>query len=985
MPISFLSRRCHINERVVSSCWRKLGPLSTLKRSTLLTPTRSLAYHHQGVEKNIVRLGVCFSNHGCSSRLGQRASTNWLRSASWLSRRTLFLQSLAGELARVTCTVAAEPIAKEEMAKEVPKEIFLKDYEKPDYYFETVHLNFALGEEHTIVHSNISVVSHPEGGANAPLKLDGVDVKLRSLKVNGEDVKDGGYSLSAKQLILHRPPSTPFKLEITTEIEPQNNTTLEGLYKSTGNFCTQCEAEGFRRITFYQDRPDVMAKFTTRIEADKSLYPVLLSNGNLIEQGDLSEGRHYALWEDPFKKPCYLFALVAGQLASRDDEFTTCSGRKVSLRIWTPAQDIPKTVHAMYSLKAAMKWDEEVFGREYDLDLFNIVAVPDFNMGAMENKSLNIFNSRLVLASPETASDADYAAILGVIGHEYFHNWTGNRVTCRDWFQLSLKEGLTVFRDQEFSSDMGSRAVKRIADVVRLRISQFPQDAGPMSHPVRPHSYIKMDNFYTVTVYEKGAEVVRMYQTLLSKKGFRKGMDLYFERHDSQAVTCDDFYAAMRDANTANLANFGLWYSQSGTPILTIYTSYDASAHTFQLKCRQEIPPTAGQPTKEPMLIPLAIGLLGSKGQDLPLTSVYDGASLKSLKDDCGNGVTTVVLRVEKAEQEFIFTDILERPVPSLLRGFSAPVRLVSDVADEDLLFLLAHDSDEFNRWEAGQTIGRKLILSLVSALQQGKELFINKDFVNGLRSTLCNSSLDKEFIAKAITLPAESELMDLMEVADPDAVHTARRFVVKQIASSLRQEFLDAVNTNRSNEVYEFNHESMARRALKNVSLGYLASLNEPETIQLALNEYNTATNMTEQIAALAAIAQNPGELRTEVLSKFYEQWQKDSLVTNKWLALQALSDIPGNVKNVEALLDHPAFDMKNPNKVYSLVGGFCGSAVNFHAKDGLGYRFLGDMVLKLDKINPQVASRMVSAFSKWKKFDLHRQELAKWIHMGR
>lgn len=904
-----------------------------------------------------------------------------LGSSAWISGRAHLLRGFTGELAKVTCTVAAKPLSTEskgDTMKETPQEIFLKDYKEPDYFFETVHLNFILGEERTIVQSTISVRSRSEG-VYSPLTLNGVDVKLLSMKVNGEDVKAEGYTVTSRHLVLLHPPSTMFKLEIVTEIEPQNNTSLEGLYKSTGNFCTQCEAEGFRKITFYQDRPDVMAKFTTRIEADKSLYPVLLSNGNLVEQGDLSEGRHYVIWEDPFKKPCYLFALVAGQLASRDDVFTTCSGRKVALRIWTPAQDVPKTAHAMYSLKAAMKWDEEVFGREYDLDLFNIVAVPDFNMGAMENKSLNIFNSRLVLASPETATDADYAAILGVIGHEYFHNWTGNRVTCRDWFQLSLKEGLTVFRDQEFSSDMGSRAVKRIADVVRLRISQFPQDAGPMAHPVRPHSYIKMDNFYTVTVYEKGAEVVRMYQTLLSKQGFRKGMDLYFERHDGQAVTCDDFFAAMRDANSANLANFALWYSQSGTPVLTVRTSYDPDAHTLQLTCRQEIPPTPGQPSKEPMLIPLAVGLLGSQGQDLLLTSVYDGESLKSLKSESGDGMTTVVLRVEKAEQEFVFMDIPEQPVPSLLRSFSAPVRLISDLTDENLLFLLAHDSDEFNRWEAGQTMARKLILSLVSSVQRDEKLVIDSVYVNGLRSILCDSTLDKEFVAKAITLPAESELMDLMIVADPDAVHTVRRFVVKEIASRLRQEFLDAINANRSNEAYAFDHESMARRALKNIALGYLASLNEPETTELALNEYKVATNMTEQIAALAAIAQNPGDLRTEVLSKFYEQWKRDSLVINKWLALQAMSDIPGNVKNVKNLLDHPAFDMKNPNKVYALVGGFCGSAVNFHAKDGSGYQFLGDMVLQLDKINPQVASRMVSTFSKWKKFDSCRQELAK------
>ncbi|KAH7440983.1 hypothetical protein KP509_03G019600 [Ceratopteris richardii] len=945
-------------------------PTLSIRHGCTLSPPR--------LGQEIVKFNSASRYGNCGRKFTHRITAKWLRSSFWVSQRALFLQSLAGDCRKVTCTVASEPAVKEEMAKESPKEIFLKDYKLPDYYFDTVNLDFILKEEHTLVHSKIHVISRQ--GTLSPLRLDGVDVKLLSIRINSKDVKEGeDYSLSSKHLILHHPPAAQFVLEITTEIEPQNNTALEGLYKTTGNFCTQCEAEGFRRITFYQDRPDVMAKFTTRIEADKSLYPVLLSNGNLIEQADLPDDRHYAVWEDPFKKPCYLFALVAGQLVSRDDEFVTCSGRKVALHIWTPAQDISKTAHAMYSLKAAMKWDEEVFGREYDLDLFNIVAVPDFNMGAMENKSLNIFNSRLVLASPETATDADYAAVLGVIGHEYFHNWTGNRVTCRDWFQLSLKEGLTVFRDQEFSSDMGSRAVKRIADVLRLRISQFPQDAGPMAHPVRPHSYIKMDNFYTVTVYEKGAEVVRMYQTLLGKKGFRKGMDLYFERHDGQAVTCDDFYAAMRDANNANLANFKLWYSQAGTPVLTVSTSYDAAARTFRLKCRQEIPPTPGQPTKEPMLIPLALGLVSPKGKDLAVTSVHDGESLKFLKDEHGNGVTTVVLRVEKAEQEFVFADIPERPVPSLLRNFSAPVRLVSDISDEDLLFLLAHDSDEFSRWEAAQTMGRKLILSLVSSVQQGKELVMNKHFVNGLRSILCDSSLDKEFVAKALTLPTEAEIMDLMEVADPDAVHTARRFAVKEIASSLRKELFDAVTNNCSNEAYVFNHENMARRALKNVSLGYLASLNELEATGLALNEYNTATNMTEQIAALAAIAQNSGDLRTETLSKFYEQWQKDSLVTNKWLALQAMSDIPGNVKNVEALMDHPSFDIKNPNKVYSLVGGFCASAVNFHAKDGSGYNFLGDIVLKLDELNPQVASRMVSAFSKWRKFDPHRQALAK------
>ncbi|XP_040985936.1 puromycin-sensitive aminopeptidase isoform X5 [Juglans microcarpa x Juglans regia] len=890
-----------------------------------------------------------------------------------------------------------------------PKEIFLKDYKMPDYYFDTVDLKFLLGEEKTIVSSKITVSPRVEG--SYPLVLNGHDLKLVSIWINSKELKEGEYQLDSRHLTLPSPPSGAFTLEIVTEIYPQKNTSLEGLYKSSGNFCTQCEAEGFRKITFYQDRPDIMAKYTCRIEAEKSLYPVLLSNGNLIEQGDLEGGRHYALWEDPFKKPCYLFALVAGQLESRDDIFVTRSGRKVSLRIWTPAQDVPKTAHAMYSLKEAMKWDEDVFGLEYDLDLFNIVAVPDFNMGAMENKSLNIFNSKLVLASPETASDADHAAILGVIGHEYFHNWTGNRVTCRDWFQLSLKEGLTVFRDQEFSSDMGSRTVKRIADVSKLRNYQFPQDAGPMAHPVRPHSYIKMDNFYTVTVgfvnlhlyilipvgyefsgkmsncslfmfllqvYEKGAEVVRMYKTLLGSQGFRKGMDLYFKRHDGQAVTCEDFFAAMRDANGADFANFLQWYSQAGTPSVKVSSSYNAEAHTFSLKFSQEVPPTPGQPVKEPMFIPVAVGLLDSTGKEIPLSSVYHDGTLQSVASN-NQPVYTTVLRVTKKEEEFVFSDVFEQPVPSLLRGYSAPIRLESDLTDSDLFFLLAHDADEFNRWEAGQVLARKLMLNLVADFQQNKPLVLNQNFVDGLRSILSDSSLDKEFIAKAITLPGEGEIMDMMEIADPDAVHAVRTFIRKQLALELKAELLTTVEKNRSSEEYVFNHPNMARRALKNVALAYLALLEDPKYTELALHEYRTATNMTEQFSALVAIVQNPGKTRDDVLADFYSKWQHDFLVVNKWFALQAMSDIPGNVENVRSLLNHPAFDMRNPNKVYSLIGGFCGSPVNFHAKDGSGYKFLGEIVLQLDKLNPQVASRMVSAFSRWRRYDETRQNLAK------
>ncbi|XP_071733838.1 puromycin-sensitive aminopeptidase-like isoform X2 [Rutidosis leptorrhynchoides] len=859
---------------------------------------------------------------------------------------------------------------------DAPKEIFLKDYKLPDYYFDTVDLSFSLGEEKTIVRANISVIPRVDG-VTCPLVLDGVNLKLISVKINGNQLQEGDFELDSRHLILTSPPSVNFILETVTEILPQKNTSLEGLYMSSGNFCTQCEAEGFRKITFYQDRPDIMAKFTCRIEADKSLYPVLLSNGNLIEQGDLEGGKHFALWKDPFKKPSYLFALVAGQLESRDDTFTTCSGRKVDLRIWVPLVDLPKTEHAMYSLKAAMEWDVDVFGREYDLDVFNIVSVPDF-LGAMENKSLNIFSSKLVLASPETATDADYAAILGVIGHEYFHNWTGNRVTCRDWFQLSLKEGLTVFRDQEFSSDMGSRTVKRIGDVSRLRTYQFSQDAGPMAHPVRPHSYIKMDNFYTATVYNKGAEVVRMYKTLLGSQGFRKGMDLYFERHDGQAVTCEDFFAAMRDANNADFANFLLWYSQAGTPSVNVTSSYNAEARTFSLKFSQTVLPTPGQPIKEPMSIPVAVGLVNSSGKDMPLSSIYHEGKLESVSSG-GQLVYTTVLRVTKGEEEFVFSDVSEKPTPSLLRGYSAPIRLQSDLTDDDLFFLLAHDSDEFNRWEAGQILARKLMLHQVVNFQSDNPLVLDPQFVHGIKCIILDSSLDKEFIAKAITLPGEGEIMDMMEVADPDAVHAVRSFIKKQLAFELKQEFLNLVDENRSTEKYEFNDVNMARRALKNTVLGYLACLEDKETNELVLNEYKNATNMTDQFSALAAIAQKPGKARDEALANFYNQWQNDYLVVNKWFALQSSSDIPGNVENVRKLLSHQSFDLKNPDKAFSLIGGFRASLVNFHAKDGSGYKFLGELVVQLDKLNPQVASGMVSAFSRWKRFDETRQNLAK------
>ncbi|CAJ2636360.1 unnamed protein product [Trifolium pratense] len=628
---------------------------------------------------------------------------------------------------------------------------------------------------------------------------------------------------------------------------------------------------------------------------------------------------------------------------------------KLSLKIWTPAEDLPKTAYAMYSLKAAMKWDEDVLTLEYDLDLFNIVAV-DFKIGAMENKSLNIFNSLVVLASPETATGADYALIFGVIGHEYFHNWTGNRVTCRDWFQLSLKEGLTVFRDQEFSSDMRNRTVKRVGDVSRLRHYQFPQDAGAMAHPVRPHSYIKMDNFYTgkqASLFLEGLKLFECTKPCWEVKGSEKFS------YCGKAVTCEDFYAAMQDANDADFANFLLWYSQAGTPLVKVNTSYNPEGHTFSLKISQEIPPTPGQSVKEPMFIPIAVGLLDSTGKDIPLSSIYHNGALQPVSSN-DESVTTTILRVTKKEEEFVFTDIFERPVPSLLRGYSAPVRLEADLTDDDLFFLLANDSDEFNRWEAGQILARKLMLSLVNDFQHNKPLVLNSRFVDGFKRILCDSSLDKEFVAKVITLPGEGEIMDMMEVADPDAVHTVRSFINKQLASELRSEFLSIVENNRSSEEYVFDDSNMARRALKNVALAYLASLEDQEFTNLALQEYKTATNMTEQLAALASVAQNPGKTRDDVLPDFYDKWQNDYLVVNKWFYLQALSDIPGNVENVRKL--------------------FLSVTCELPCKGWVGLRFLANIVLQLDKINPQITSEMVSNhFSTWRRFDDIRQKLAK------
>ncbi|QDZ17935.1 alanyl aminopeptidase [Chloropicon primus] len=874
-------------------------------------------------------------------------------------------------------TVAEGNVAKGEEPA-TPAAIYLKDYQEYPYSIADLTMTFDLGEEKTTVHSVCRMSS--KSGSSVPMMLNGdASLELKGLYVDGKPLVEGvDYDLSEKELLIKSPPSGDFVLGCITDIEPQNNTSLNGLYKSDGNFCSQCEAEGFRCITYYPDRPDVMTKFTVKIVGDKEKYPVLLSNGNLVAEGDLEGGKHYAVWVDPWKKPAYLFALVAGQYVALEDKFTTKSGRVVDLRIYTAAHNSHKTQHAMDSLKHAMKWDEDRFRLEYDLDLFNIVAADDFNMGAMENKSLNVFNSRLVLASPETATDFDYNRIEGVIGHEYFHNWTGNRVTCRDWFQLSLKEGLTVFRDQEFSSFMNSAPVKRIDDVMIVRSRQFAEDAGPMAHPVRPASYMKIDNFYTLTVYDKGAEVIRMYHTLLGEEGFQKGIDLYFERHDGQAVTTDDFYKAMEDANNTSLGSFKLWYSQAGTPTLKVTTEYNEGDKTFTLNCSQELPVTPDMTQeKKPQLIPIKIGLVSPDGKDLVLTSVQDSTGSET---SIGNA-TTYVLKMTEMSQSFTFKNVPVKPTPSVLRNFSAPVKLEMEQSSEELKFLLSNDSDEFNKWEAGQRLITNLIFDLLKSHQSGQELQMDNSVTEAFGQVLTDDSLDKEFRAYAMELPSTEELADKIPKANPVDIHKVRNFVLKSLAAGLKDKFLQIYNANNVKGAYKPDREGKSRRSIRNCALSYLGKLADSDAeIKALLNtSFKEASNMTDQMAALGAICGNAGEDRENALKSFYTQWSNEPLVMLKWLGLQAGSNIEGNLKVMKELLEHPAFDIKNPNKVYSLVGGFTRSAVNFHAADGSGYEFLADLVIKLDKLNPQVAARMVGPFTKYKKYDDARQALMK------
>ena len=846
------------------------------------------------------------------------------------------------------------------MRTDTPQTIYRKDYSPPSYLVDTVELGFDLDPQRTIVTSRLTMTRNP-ASPQREIELYGEKLELVALRMNGKPLGKGEFRIDDKLLRIPDAPDAVV-LEIETICSPVENTTLNGLYVSNGNFFTQCEAEGFRAITFFPDRPDVMARYTVMLRADKQQYPVLLSNGNLIEQGELGDGRHYAKWEDPFKKPSYLFALVAARLVCQEERFRLADGRDALLQVWVEEGNLDKTDYAMQSLKNSIRWDEERFGLELDLDRFMIVAVSDFNMGAMENKGLNIFNTKFVLANSRVATDTDYAGIEAVVGHEYFHNWTGNRVTCRDWFQLSLKEGLTVFRDQEFSGDMigtdSGRAVNRIDQVRTLRQAQFPEDAGPMAHPVRPDSFVEINNFYTVTVYEKGAEVVRMYQTLLGREGFRKGMDLYFERHDEQAVTCDDFRKAMSDAGGRDLTQFERWYSQAGTPVVRAEGRYDADTKTYALTLSQSCPPTPGQERKQAFHIPVAFGMLGADGADLPL--VLNGQMRG----------TTAVLELIEASQTFTFTRVSEKPVPSILRDFSAPVVLDYDYSDDELLHLFRHDSDPVNRWEAGQRLAMARLLSLTAALAAGGKLALDEMFINAMRTIFSDTRLDAGFREQALLLPSESMVAEQMDVVNPQAIQLARQFIRRTIGAQLKDELRAQYEANQTPGEYSPDAVSAGRRGLKNLALTYLCAAQDAGGVLLAREQYDNASNMTDRVAALVALIHGAADGAEEALQRFYQEFEGEALVVDKWFTIQGTA--PGtDVAQVRSLMRHKAFTVKNPNRARSLIFAFCnGNPAQFHAPDGSGYAFWAEQVAALDAINPQIASRLARSMDRWCKY---------------
>ena len=850
------------------------------------------------------------------------------------------------------------------------------DYRPPDFLLDRVALEFDLDPTLTHVTATLEVRRNPVVGGASPLQLDGEDLDLAVIAIDGHAAPAGTYQLRDDGLTV-RVPSDRFTLKTIVRIRPSRNTELMGLFVSKGNFFTQCEAEGFRRITFFPDRPDVMATYRVTLRADKSRYPVLLANGNLVEQGELSEGRHFAVWVDPFAKPSYLFALVAGSFAVLEDRHQRGDGREASLQVYAEPENLDKTQHAMQSLKRAIAWDEQRYGLELDLDRFMIVASNDFNLAAMENKGLNIFNAKYVLANPTVATDDDYINIESIVGHEYFHNWTGNRVTCRDWFQLSLKEGLTVFRDQEFSADMQvdatDRAVKRIEHVRALRAAQFPEDDGPMAHPVRPDSYQEISNFYTATVYEKGAEVVRMLQTLVGTDGFRRGLDLYFKRHDGQAVTCDDFVSAIADANSRDLTHFKRWYAQAGTPRVTAETRYDVHARVFELTLSQVTPPTPGQLAKEPLHIPFAVGLLAGDGRDMTLL----------LEGETGAGATTRVLDLKQARQVFRFVNVDEPPVPSLLRNFSAPVIVDYGYSDGELTFLSAHDSDGFNRWEAGQRLAMAKLMALTDAVESSRPLIFDESLIATIRTTLTDAALSPSFKAQALTLPAESFIGDQRAVIDPPAIRIARRFALRELGRRLATDWQQAYTSMQDSlppGEYSPDPASTGKRALRNLALTYLVEGEVEGALDLAREQLVASTNMTDAQGALEAIVNSASPLKAEALVQLSRVWASEPLLMNKWLYLQATAVAHAGetpvVDRVRRLMLHPGFSISNPNNVYALIRSFCMlNDAEFHRRDADGYAFWVEQVMALDSFNPTVAARIARALDRWRKFTPDRQ----------
>lgn len=842
------------------------------------------------------------------------------------------------------------------MKEAQPKAIRLEDYRPSAYLIEHTNLNFDLYDDHALVSSELHIIANPEVPREKDLVLNGQELELVSLALNGEPVATEQFELGSDDLRIKDVPDN-FTLQTVCRIKPQDNKSLEGLYRSRTMFCTQCEAEGFRKITWYLDRPDIMARFTATVTADKSKYPVLLSNGNPVEMTDLDGGRHSATWVDPFPKPAYLFALVAGELSLVSDTFTTMSGRNIDLRIYVEEKDLNKCDHAMRSLKASMKWDEQTYGREYDLDIYMIVAVDDFNMGAMENKGLNIFNTSCVLANQEMSTDAAFQRVEGVIAHEYFHNWSGNRVTCRDWFQLSLKEGFTVFRDAQFSADMNSAAVKRIEDVTLLRTMQFAEDAGPTAHPVRPDSYIEINNFYTLTIYEKGAEVVGMLYTLLGPEKFRAGSDLYFERHDGQAATCDDFVAAMESVSGRDLGQFKRWYSQAGTPVLNVEGSYNAEAAEYRLLFKQSCPPSPGQAEKQPYVIPVKLGLVGANGHvsfDMP------GAGR----------VDEIVLEVTEQEQELILANVSEAPVPSLLRGFSAPVKLHFPYKREQLLFLMANDVDGFNRWDASQ----QLATETLQAMANGTRSVFDADLIQAYRDLLLDVDADPAVVASMLSLPSHAYLSELAETIHPLAIDVARRQAQQEIGGALEEELLACYQRNRVEEAYAAEISQIARRAVANQALAYLVASGKDDYLSLANSQFQQAGNMTDSLAALTCLvhAEQDGAapLALDALEVFYQRWKNEALAVNTWLQVQ-VSSPRCDVAAVRRLMEQPFFDLYNPNKVRAVIGTFAGANPRgFHAEDGSGYAFLAEQIAQLDGANPQIAARLITPLSRWRKY---------------